>query len=479
MPDCRFANFDIAVHGQAASYLVHALYAAHSAEGELSIDRSSSGWAQRLARLNAADRPPGRAFLEETGSLLYAALWREQVRDLWLRSRSDLESGAVDGLRVRLSLSPPDVAALPWEALYDVDRGAVFAAGASVTLVRVVNLLRNVGAARPLATHLPLRILAAIPEDPTGQVDADTEWLSLQTALDPLQGGGVEVVRLGGRCGLWELRRQLERLQPDVLHIVAHGRSDGIVLWQEGEPQLVPAAALRVALDGANSLRLLLLAACSTAQAVYASPLPSLGSQLLQTGLPAVIAMQYDVRATAAAAFGEQFYQQLVAGRCAGQVDVAVNYGRSALYIHDPDSFAYGTPVLWLNAGGGRIFVAERPFVLRAPAAPDAAAAKPGMTSTEVAAALGELAEFEAWLGSVPQFERAAIPSTLRSIETRRQEHLQTIRDLLSLIAAEGDDAARAQSFGERHAALGVERDHAVRLTAFLQANTPGSATVT
>ena len=479
MPDCRFANFDIAVHGQAAPYLVHALYAGHSAEGELAVDRHAGDWAQRLARLDAAGRPPGRAFLEETGSLLYAALWREQVRDLWLRSRSDLESGAIDGLRVRLSLSPPDVAALPWEALYDVDRGAVFAAGASVTLVRVVNLLRYVGAPRPLAAHLPLRILAVIPEDPTGQVDAEAEWLSLQAALAPLQGGGVEVVRLGGRCGLWELRRQLERLQPDVLHVVTHGRPDGIVLWQEGEPQLAPAAALRMALDGANSLRLLLLAACATAQAVDTSPLASLGSQLLQTGVPAVIAMQYDVRAAAAAAFGEQFYQQLVAGRCAGQVDVAVNYGRSALYIHDPDSFAYGTPVLWLNAGDGRIFVPERPFVLRTPAAPYAAAAKPGMTGTEVAAALGELAEFEAWLRAVPHFERAAIPSALRSIETRRQEHLQTIRDLLSLVAAGVDPAARAQSFVQRRAALGVERDHAVRLTAFLQANTPGSSTVT
>ncbi|MFN8466824.1 MAG: CHAT domain-containing protein [Caldilineaceae bacterium] len=479
MPDCRFANFDIAVHGQAAPYLVHALYAGHSAEGELAVDRHAGDWAQRLGRLGAAARPPGQAFLEETGALLYAALWREQVRDLWLRSRSDLESGAIDGLRVRLSLSPPDVAALPWEALYDVDRGAVFAAGASLTLVRVVNLLRYVGPPRPLATHLPLRILAAIPEDPTGQVDAEAEWLSLQAALAPLQGGGVEAVRLGGRCGLWELRRQLERLQPDVLHVVTHGRPDGIVLWQEGEPQLVPAAALRVALDGANSLRLLLLAACATAQAVDTSPLASLGSQLLQTGVPAVIAMQYDVRAAAAAAFGEQFYQQLVAGRCAGQVDVAVNYGRSALYIHDPDSFAYGTPVLWLNAADGRIFVPARPFVLRPPAVSTAAAAKPGMTGAEIAAALGELAEFEAWLGVVPQFERSAVPSALRSIETRRQEHLRTLRDLLSLVAAEEDPAARAQGFVQRRAALGVERDHAVRLTAFLQANTPGSSTVT
>ena len=476
MPDCRFTNFDIAVHGQAAPYLVHALYAGHSAEGELAIDRHTGDWGERLARLSAAARPPGRAFLEETGALLYAALWRDQVRDLWLRSRGDLENGAVGGLRVRLSLSPPAVAALPWEALFDVDRGALFAAGVAVTLVRVVSLLRYVGTPRALATRLPLRILAVIPEDPTGFVDAEDEWARLQASLAPLQDGGIQLVRLGGRCGVWELRRQLEQVQPDVLHIVTHGRPDGIVLWQEDEPQLVSAGALRVALDGADSLRLLLLAACSTAGAVDSSPLASLGAQLLQTGVPAVIAMQYDVRAASAAAFGEQFYQQLVAGRCAGQVDVAVNYGRSALYVHDADTFAYGTPVLWLNAGDGRIFVPDRPFVLRAPAAPYAAGVKPALSEAEIAAALGELAEFEAWLLALPRFERAAVPSALRSIEARRQEHLQSIRDLLNLVAAEADAAVRARSFLQRRAALGAERDHAARLTAVLQANTPGDA---
>ena len=129
MAYCRFENFDIAVHGQAPPYLVRAAYGPHSAEGELLIDARQGPWPQRLAELTAAGhapgrapsripgRTPGRAYLEETGALLYDALWRDQVRDLWLRARSDLESGAIGGLRVRLSLSPADVAALPWEVL--------------------------------------------------------------------------------------------------------------------------------------------------------------------------------------------------------------------------------------------------------------------------------------------------------------------------------------------------------------------------
>ena len=346
--------------------------------------------------------------------------------------------------------------------------------------MRVVNLLRYVGTPRTLAARLPLRIMAAIPDDPSGQVDTAAEWERLQAALASLQPGGVRLSHLGGRLGVWDLRRRLEQEQPDVLHIVTHGRPDGILLWQEDEPQLVPAAALRVALDGANSLRLLLLAACATGQAVDPSPLASFGAQLLQTGVPAVIAMQFDVQVDAAAAFSEQFYRQLVAGRCAGQVDVAVNYGRSALYVHDADSFAYGAPVLWLNASDGRIFTSDRPFVLRCAGRSSIhPAAIPAMSDAEIARLLDELAGFEAWLAAVTQFERSAIPSALRSIETRRQEHLQSVRDLLGLISAEPDPAARARSFAQRRAVVGTERDHAERLTAFLLANTPGSAAAT
>lgn len=60
MPDCHYANFDIAVYGQVAPYLVHALYAGHSAEGELVVDRHQGNWEQRLARLSVARQPPGR-----------------------------------------------------------------------------------------------------------------------------------------------------------------------------------------------------------------------------------------------------------------------------------------------------------------------------------------------------------------------------------------------------------------------------------
>jgi hypothetical protein len=115
--------------------------------------------------------------------------------------------------------------------------------------------------------------------------------------------------------------------------------------------------------------------------------------------------------------------------------------------------------------------------VLRTPAA--AAPPPPALAAEEVARLLGELEKYRTWLAQAVQFDRAAIPSALRSIETRRQEHLQSVRDLLTLITAEPDSQAQARGFVQRQAALREQRDHADRLAAFLLANTRGSASVT
>lgn len=471
MADCCFENFDIAVHGQAAPYLVRAAYAGYSAEGELAIDARQPFWAECLTLLSSHRHPPGRSYMEQAGSSLYQALWRDQVRDLWLRARSDLEAGSNAGLRLRVSLSPPDVAALPWETLYDAERGLFLAAANQTPLGRVVNLLRYVGAPRPLSARLPLRVLVALPEDATGVLDSEQEWQRLQIALAPLQGSGLHLLRLDGRFGLLDLRRRLEQEQPHVLHLVTHGRPDGVLLWQDGQPQLAPPSALRLALEGAHSLRLILLAACSTAQVFDQSPLSSLGAQLLQTGVPAVIAMQVDVRATAAAAFSEHFYLQLLAGRCPGLVDVAVNYARSCLYLREPDQFAFGAPVLWLNAEDGRIFTPDRTLTLAAPPLLAPTVQPPSLAASEAdrSALLAELAALETWLAAVPTFERSAVPPDLRTVEAGRRKHLQDMRDLLARLPDADQVSQRAQHFAEQRTALQEQRERIDRLTALLR----------
>jgi hypothetical protein len=76
----------------------------------------------------------------------------------------------------------------------------------------------------------------------------------------------------------------------------------------------------------------------------------------MQAGVPAVVAMQYQIRDHIAIDFAHFLYEELLAGTCPGTIDVAIGAARSGLYAANPGDFSFGTPVLWLNRHDGSIF---------------------------------------------------------------------------------------------------------------------------
>jgi len=356
-PDCNFADFEIAIRGDHAPYAVTCSYAGRDAEGEFRDSIDDQYWRQLLAHLGGADHLPGEQMIAEAGSELFNELIRGDIRDLWMRARSDMERGAIRGLRLRLAITPPAVSALPWESLYDPDRKLPLAADARTPLVRAERLYRHVGPSRPLETALPVRLLLAVPDDPSDAIDADAEILGLQKALTSIGPDLLEITILRGRFGVIELREALEGAQADILHIITHGQSDGLLFWQNNEPRLVQPNALRMTLQRAPSIKLVLLNACLAGQqANDESPFSTVGPQLLQAGIPAVIAMQFEITDEDAINLARHLYEELLYPPCAGAIDVALTNARSTLYALNPDSFAFGTPVLWLNADQGIVF---------------------------------------------------------------------------------------------------------------------------
>ena len=103
----------------------------------------------------------------------------------------------------------------------------------------------------------------------------------------------------------------------------------------------------------------MLLNACLAGQSSDRTPFTTVGPQLLQTGIPAVVAMQYKIHDEDAVEFAQYLYEELLVGPCPGHIDAAVSYARSNLYVSHPDRFSFGTPVLWLNARDGQIFHLE------------------------------------------------------------------------------------------------------------------------
>jgi len=356
MPYHQAPNFDIAIRGTDAPYTVTATYKGLTAEGYFDHDALQPDWVGTIRVLADTQTPSGEAFILNVGGLLFDALMQGSIRDLWVEARTGQESGQESGqhLRIRLNLHTPAVAALPWETLADPRRRRTLAADRALALVRTATDVEYVGRARPLQTQLPAKILIAAAEE-TDNIDAAAEIERIRTSLAPLIPGQIELDILSGRFGIQDLRRRLQESRPDILHIISHGQADGLYLWEDGELTLVRASQLAAALDLVDSVKLVFLNACLAGQTDASTPFAGLAQRILQTGIPAVIAMQFVVLDRVAADFAGFLYAALIDGPTPGAIDVAMSFARSALYISDPDRIDYATPLLWLNAPDGVI----------------------------------------------------------------------------------------------------------------------------
>ena len=108
-------------------------------------------------------------------------------------------------------------------------------------------------------------------------------------------------------------------------------------------------------------MKLVFLNACLAGQVDSTRPFAGIAHQLLQSGLPAVIAMRYEILDHSAANFASGVYEALVSGQGRGHIDAAVSIARNNLYINDPNRVDYATPILWLNAEDGRILPIDDP----------------------------------------------------------------------------------------------------------------------
>jgi CHAT domain/SIR2-like domain len=151
----------------------------------------------------------------------------------------------------------------------------------------------------------------------------------------------------------------------DILYLVCHGTAvEGEPeLWLEdehGQPHIVEGSDFVDQLhDLAYRPRLVILASCRSAGAGDESRsndngvLAALGPRLAETGIPAVLAMQGDVRMTTLHEFLPVFLSQLDDH---GQVDLAVAVARAKVFAkRQPD---WWSPTLFMRLKSGRLWYA-------------------------------------------------------------------------------------------------------------------------
>jgi tetratricopeptide (TPR) repeat protein len=348
----------------------------------------------RMRRLESTETQAAKTF----GGQLYDSLFTGPVHSVLSTSlREARDQGK--GLRIRMRLNnAPELCDLPWEYLYDGSLNRFLVLSKETPLVR---FLEMPDAPRPLTVKPPLRVLVMIsnPSD-FPPLDTEKEWQRLNDALADLQAQRmVSLERLKGGS-LSALQGRLTRGEYHVFHFVGHGgfvesAQDGALLMEDerGRGRPVSGQDLGTMLCDHRSLRLVILNACEGARSSASDPFAGTAQSIVQQGIPAVIAMQFEISDDAAIVFSHEFYDT-IAQRF--PVDAALTEARRAIFANRGD-LEWGTPVLYMRSPDGRIFdiaaapetpaqpPAAAPATVAAPEAVPAAAESPGKPPTRAA----------------------------------------------------------------------------------------------
>ncbi len=309
-----------------------------------------------LTQLNRAEPLPGNEYGRLLGQKLLSSLPFQIALSTLSRA---------DQFRVQLMLEPAayPLTSIRWERLEFSSLGSrgSLASTEATPFSRFTSVNRE--ETEPKAdTPFHLLVLAASP-DGLPRVSAFDEFDNLLKACDNmLQGGWLELTLVPGNQNFTEqqwARFQVPHVRPlkgasslsaiaqvlntgsppfSGIHIIAHGRfvENNFELMLEDEEGFLERARADVLISDWNlaALRLVYLQSCQSA--VDASeqdkdPRPHVGGlmqQLIEAGVPGVIAMQDEVRMDDAAHFCRAFYGSLLRD---GLADRAVNVGRSAI----------------------------------------------------------------------------------------------------------------------------------------------------
>lgn len=297
------------------------------------------------------------AYLKELGGTLFRSVMTGKVGQRY-RSCYDKAMDRKTGLRLRLRIQAPEIAALPWEYLYDPDQELFISRTPRASIVRYVEVEQPPDS---LNVSFPIRILGVVagPSDQAA-LDKDAERARIQTALaDLVEAGQVELSWTDGGT-FSDFAAALQGFEPHVVHFIGHGdfdesRDEGVVLFEQedGTSNAVSGGSLGDLLLGHPTVRLLVLNSCEGATASGDRLFSSTAATVVRRGVPAVIAMQFPITDGAAIQFSHELYRELASSE---PVDRAVATARMQMHAAASRSPEWGTPVLFLQSATGRLF---------------------------------------------------------------------------------------------------------------------------
>jgi hypothetical protein len=396
-----YLDFDLLIRPSKGGYRAQVLSSpAGQASSDFKLPFSElelENFVLRIARPRRGTRRVGSPEMEAVKTLgkgLHEAVFNGEVRACWYSSMNEAEAKNL-GLRLRLRIADaPELNELPWEYLYNASLNRFLSLSEYSPLIRYLDLPERI---RPLAVDAGIEILVMI-SSPTDypRLDVEGEWTRLNKALEGLVDNGQVGLKRLSESRLPQLQRELRRSQYHVLHYIGHAGFDreteqGVLILCDEAGKGCPVAPdhLGTILHDHRSLRLVVLNACEGARSSRADPFSGVAQTLVQQGVPAVIAMQFEVTDAAALTLAEELYAATADGY---PVDAALAAARKSIAAAGND-VEWGTPVLYLRAPDGQLFSLNRDE--RSAHSPTPRAADPPAAEGDRYAAAGTLPKEE------------------------------------------------------------------------------------
>lgn len=303
-----------------------------------------------LTRKSGSPELVARAFGQQLGEILFTG----KAGVLLDRCRTQARQRDVP-MRLLLETNGRYAGRIPWEFVADPMRTDDYLA-LRVALARSLAIAEP---ASPLKVRPPLKVLGirSRPRD-LPELDYRQEQQKIAAAFDQASSDLVEVTWLEG--DRWkDINQAVSSGTWHVLHFVGHGGfNDEIdagyleLTGDDGNSLAVSSVDIGRAISRSRQLRLIVLNACESASAGSSDVFASTAAKLMLEGIPAVVAMQYEITDEAALVFAGEFYEAIARNVA---VDEAVSRARESVRVN-LRSLEWATPVLFLASEEATLF---------------------------------------------------------------------------------------------------------------------------
>ena len=290
----------------------------------------------------------------ELGHALATALFDGEIGFAYGAAVDAVDRREGRGLRLTLSLSDaPELLSVPWEFLYR--RPTFLAVQPHLPLVRHVEVGPIV---EPPVIDDAVRILGVIasPSD-LAPLDVGAERRRVEQAVSAMHALGRVRVDWLEPATPRSLRQALRDERYHAIHYVGHsdfqthadGSGEGLLFLEDpdsGRAARLDSTMLANLLSDQVQLQLVVLNSCRGARTTLTDPFAGVATTLIQSGVPAVVAMQFEISDGAAIVFAEELYTNLIGRQ--DPIDAAVAEARKAIFV-EVDELEWATPVLFLR----------------------------------------------------------------------------------------------------------------------------------